>query len=384
VRSFRASAVIAVSLLAASVIGAWPDPARAATALAFPAPAGTEWAVLAGYNTVTHSQADGNDPWALDLQRVDAPTDGSIVLAPLSGTVSYVSSSCVTIRDTAGTRVMMCHILAPQSLRNTSVSRGQQIGTVAPAGQAGNNGVAHIHFALSNAAGSPLPFTGAYAIEGVELPPTDQPNAYAGVQFRSTIVPGPAADAGPDQTVRPRAGVMLSGSGTSPTGSSLRYQWTQVNGPSVVLSTTATTVTSFAAPSSSGTLEFRFIVTDDSGDSVSDTVTVRVSSTVTVAATLTPTRLAGSSTPTASGGRLISGSVPLTGGFGIVVFGGGTSEQLLAASNCPIATSAFWTSTGGGFIVYVPGTTVTAVNQAWRTHFAAGIPSNTALIGKCR
>ncbi len=105
-------------------------PARAEAAdpmLSFPAPAGSAWRVLAGYNTVTHSVADGGDMYAVDLQRTDAPSEGTPVLAPIGGTVRFVSSSCATIRDAAGTSVLLCHILVPQSLRNQVVVRGQRL-----------------------------------------------------------------------------------------------------------------------------------------------------------------------------------------------------------------------------------------------------------------
>jgi hypothetical protein len=71
-------------------------------------------------------------------------------------------------------------------------------------------------------------------------------------------------------------------------------------------------------------------------------------------------------------------------GFGLFVFAGGTAEQLLTASGCPAASSAFYaTNPAGEFVVYVPGTTIGAVNAAWRTLFPGAIPANTPLIGKC-
>jgi hypothetical protein len=337
--------------------------------------------VLAGYNTATHSPADGNDPWALDLHRLDGPSADTPVLAPVSGTVSFVSTSCATIRDSAGTRILMCHIIVPQSLRNTTVARGQQIGTVAPAGQAGNNGTSHIHLALSDSTGRPLPFTGNYALEGTALPETGVPGAYGDVTFRSTITPGATANAGPDQTVRPRATVTLQGTATNPLGTPLQYQWTQVSGPAVTISPNTSALAAFNAPATSATLQFRFSVTDAAGDTVADTVTVRVSGNTPISATVNPTRPSGGS---GGPGEMISGSIPASGGFGLVVFGGGTSDQLLAASSCPRATAAFWASSNGNFVTYVPGTTVSAVNQQWFAMFGSGIPGGTPLIGRCR
>jgi hypothetical protein len=364
-----------------------PWQASAVPMLVLPAAAGTEWTVLAGYNTATHSVADANDPYALDMQRTDAPSEGTPVLAPISGTVSFVSSTCLTIRDSAGVRLLLCHIFASQSLRNTTVARGQYIATIAPAGMAGNNGTAHVHMALTAAAGGPLPFDGAYALEGTSLPATTEPGAYTGTNFRSSMVPAPVVEAGPEQTVRPRATVALSGYAVGSAGATLRYQWTQVSGPAVAITSAASPEATFAAPVANGTLQFRLTVADDTGDSVSDTVTVRVSTTGAISQTAVlpaAPAAAGSTATTGASGRMVSGSIPAGGGFGLVVFGGGTSAELVTASACPVSSSAFWASAQGGFVTYVPGTTVSAVNQAWQALFAAGIPSGTALLGRCR
>lgn len=354
--------------------------------LAMPAAAGTEWTVLAGYNTVTHSAADKGDMYALDMQRTDAQTDGTPVLAPMSGTVTFVSSSCLTIRDAAGTRLLMCHILASQSLRNTTVARGQYVASVAPAGMAGNNGTAHIHMALTSAAGAALPFTGSYALEGISMPATTEPAAYTGTMVRSSLLPAAVVEAGPEQTVRPGASVGLSGYVVGPTGATYRYQWSQVSGPSVPIASPTSAEATFVAPATTGTLQFRLAVTDDTGDVVADTVTVRVSTTAAISQTVMP---AATSTPAPASvagatGALVSGSIPANGGFGLVVFGGGTSAELVAASSCPTGSSAFWASSGGSFVTYVPGTAISAVNQAWLALFAGGIPSGTPLIGRCR
>ena len=83
-------------------------------------------------------------------------------------------------------------------------------------------------------------------------------------------------------------------------------------------------------------------------------------------------------------GTIIAGSIPSSGGFGLIVFGGGTNAQLLTASGCPQATAVFYaTNAAGGFVTYIPGTGIAAVNAAWNALFANGIPSPSALIGKC-
>jgi hypothetical protein len=88
--------------------------------------------------------------------------------------------------------------------------------------------------------------------------------------------------------------------------------------------------------------------------------------------------------PAGGSGTIVSGSIPKTGGFGLVVFGGGTVQQLVTATGCPTATMAVWATVAGNFVVYVPGTTIGAVNADFMAAFPGGnIPANTALLGKC-
>ena len=83
-------------------------------------------------------------------------------------------------------------------------------------------------------------------------------------------------------------------------------------------------------------------------------------------------------------GRIISGSIPAGGGFGLVVFGGGTYGQLVAASGCPGARVVFWVTQGGDFLIYVPGTAVAAVNSRFQAAFPSDtIPPSTPLLGRC-
>ncbi|MCC6236060.1 MAG: hypothetical protein IT299_00645 [Dehalococcoidia bacterium] len=185
-----------VRLLAVAVLipGLMPalgaGPARAAAGLAFPAPAGTTWSIVAGYNTATHL---ASDPYAIDVVRNDGETSGTTVLAPTDGTLS-ISTNCLTIRDAARVAVLLCHVLpAPGLKAGVRVARGQVIGSVAPPGAAGNNGLAHIHIAThvsegGRGFGNTVPLVGAYAVEDVPLPATGDADAYSGVTFRSTNV----------------------------------------------------------------------------------------------------------------------------------------------------------------------------------------------------
>lgn len=86
---------------------------------------------------------------------------------------------------------------------------------------------------------------------------------------------------------------------------------------------------------------------------------------------------------TAGTGKIASGSVPASGGFGLVVFSG-TTAQLVTASGCPQATAAFWATSAGEFVTYIPGTGIAAVNAAFLALFPGdNIPANTPLVGKC-
>ncbi|MEZ4502648.1 MAG: hypothetical protein R3C39_08485 [Dehalococcoidia bacterium] len=189
-RARRASWTMLLVALASGVVAleASRAPAESADGLAFPAPAGSTWHIASGYNTATHT---GTDPYAIDVVRDDAETAGTPVLSPIDGTIRYVADDCLSVRDGADVSILLCHVFPLPGLdRGTPVSRGQRIATVAPAGQANNNGLAHIHIAAHYGStrnfGSTVPLAGAYAIEGVQLPPSTAANAYSGRTFRST------------------------------------------------------------------------------------------------------------------------------------------------------------------------------------------------------
>ncbi|MCZ6544243.1 MAG: hypothetical protein O6913_00870 [Chloroflexi bacterium] len=157
--------------------------------IALPAPAETVWSITAGYNTGTHF---GSDPYAIDLVRVDGPTTGTAVLAPVTGVVSWRSPSCLTILDGLGQETLVCHLFVADAVTvGDTVRPGDLLGTVAAPGFAENNGLAHIHLAVHRTIGDgqileTLPFAGAYALEGVDLTATTAANAYRGQLFTSS------------------------------------------------------------------------------------------------------------------------------------------------------------------------------------------------------
>lgn len=187
--------------------------ARAEGGVPIPAPAGTTWSIVAGYNTGTHSEADGNDPHAIDLVRV--PRDETAftpVLAPISGTIAWRGWDGLSISDSAGFDHVLAHVAPLEHIRRgTVVEVGEQVATVCMAHDCNNYGLPHIHYAVHQSRGdgylgSSVPFTGDYAIEGRELHWSSEYNLHYGVEFTSTntrnwIAPAvgePVSDPGDD------------------------------------------------------------------------------------------------------------------------------------------------------------------------------------------
>lgn len=88
----------------------------------------------------------------------------------------------------------------------------------------------------------------------------------------------PTAVAGEDQSVAGGRIVTLNGAASSdPENEALTFEWTQISGPSVSLTNANLPLATFTAPLSAAPLEFRLTVTDNIGQSASDTVLVTVS-----------------------------------------------------------------------------------------------------------
>ncbi|GMU40052.1 MAG: hypothetical protein AMXMBFR23_09180 [Chloroflexota bacterium] len=356
---------VAALALAMLLLAAWrPAPAAAQTAgLLFPAPTGQTWEVLAGYNTPTH---EGVDPYALDLWRVDSATGDTPLLAPMSGTVGYISDTCVSVR-TSEVNLLMCHVHALPGLeRGQPVLAGQRLGTVARDGEAENFGTAHIHLQLNartdGRAGESLPFDGAYRLEGVALPATPAFNAYAGTRFRSTNDPANAVlrvNGGTDRLVDPGAVVSLTATGNNVD----QYHWMQTAGPLVALTNEGMTAT-FQAPSEPGAVVVLQVYGAGPLGVTSDEVRV------TVRASAEETR-----------GRILAGSVA-PAGISLVVFGGGSTDELHASAGCPSGNVTYWATVDGGFVGYIPGAPA-AVNARWLQAFPTEIPAHQPLLVRC-
>ena len=185
----------AVVLFAAVAAVSLCSQARAEGGVPIPAPAGTTWSIIAGYNTATHSDANDGDPHAIDIVRTDASTDWTPVLSPVDGVVRWFDNNGVSIEDANGYAHLLVHLDPDDHIfRGLRVSIGDPIGRVFPVGYDANGGVAHIHYAIHASAGGgyldrTIPFTGIYAIEGRELHWQDAYNLHAGVEFTSTNMP---------------------------------------------------------------------------------------------------------------------------------------------------------------------------------------------------
>ena len=91
----------------------------------------------------------------------------------------------------------------------------------------------------------------------------------------------PRPNAGADQNVAMGAWVTLSGNATDAEGGTLNYAWMQVSGPSVTLENPAMASTRFVAPNAAADVElvFELKVTDSTGLSATDRVSVRAQKT---------------------------------------------------------------------------------------------------------
>lgn len=353
-----------IAVLATGFVTGSVATAAAPGELAFPAPIGTRWEVLSGYNTPTH---EGVDPYALDLWRIDAETGGTPLLSPMSGTLGYMSDTCISVR-TSEVNLLMCHVHAlPGLQRGDTITVGQRLGTVANDGEAENGGTAHIHLQLNargdQGTGESLPFTGAYRLDGVSLPAITTFNGYAGTRFTSTNDPALAVAsvlAGPDRSVEAGSLVTLTA-----TGQNLdQYAWIQTEGPLLTLQTNGITTT-FVAPAEVGAVLALQIFGAGPLGTASDEVRL------TVRAPLGQAR-----------GTLVSGTVTPQG-ISLVVFGGGTSEELVLAGGCTSPQATYWATTQGRMVGYLPTAPFPAVNAGWLALFPDGLPANTPVLVSC-
>jgi hypothetical protein len=103
-----------------------------------------------------------------------------------------------------------------------------------------------------------------------------------------------------------------------------------------------------------------------------------------VLAALVPASVGAQAVPPPGTGTVVRGEIPPNGGFGLIVFGGGSFSQLVAAVGCPGNQVAFWTTSNGRFIPFIPAAEVQAANAEFAAIYPGhSIPPNTPLVGRC-
>lgn len=181
-------------LLAGGNAAPAPDAASAAPQagglISWPFRGGT-WEVIQGYNNGTHQNRSSfaNYQYALDWAKVGGATAGETVYAPASGTISWIDrgSGGMLIDMGNGYGVAMFHVTYDGSLsRGQTIQAGTPVGTVSGPGGDGYMSTPHVDMTLWQLAGGSAhvatPFTGQFAISGVEFPDLGGGNQHMGVQ----------------------------------------------------------------------------------------------------------------------------------------------------------------------------------------------------------
>jgi murein DD-endopeptidase MepM/ murein hydrolase activator NlpD len=170
-----------------------PADAPSGGGIAWPVSGGT-WSIMQGYNGSSHQNQD--DLWqyyySLDIVREDGRTAGATVYSPVNGTVTWTdrSSGGISIDIGDGHAVAMFHVDFDKRFEaGTVVSQGEPMGVISGSGGPGFAGSPHLHFTLwkskddGNWDRHAVPFTGRYAIEGMDFPDKGGRSQYAGTAF---------------------------------------------------------------------------------------------------------------------------------------------------------------------------------------------------------
>lgn len=182
----------------------------------------------------------------------------------------------------------------------------------------------------------------------------------------SSLTGDPQANAGTDKSiVLPTSSVTLNGSSTDTDGTITGHLWTQVSGPGTASLGGATTANLTASGLLQGTYVFRYTVTDNSGKTDGDEVSVFV-------------------LPASGGAALISGELKKWHKVTLDFAGPNTSESASPNPFTDYRLNVTFTHLGSGKTYMVPGyyaadgnaanTSATSGN-VWRVHFA---PDETA------
>ena len=165
--------------------------------IAWPFEDGTEWWITQGYDGPwSHWNASSRYQYrfSLDLRRTEGWSAGQAVLSPATGTIRWIDrgSGGMSIDLGNGYAVAFYHAYLTGGLdEGQQVSQGQFLGTIAEPGDAANGGISHLHLTLwrTNDGGNEnriaAPFTGDYAIEGVDLPDIGGSDAHWGTVIQA-------------------------------------------------------------------------------------------------------------------------------------------------------------------------------------------------------
>ncbi len=160
--------------------------------IAWPFESGASWYISQGYNGRWSHWNDGpyyQYRYSLDLHRTDGNTAGQAVLSPVTGTIRWIdwAAGGMSIDLGNGYAVAYFHTyLVDWLAEGQTVYQGQYLGRVAWPGEMQNGGSPHLHLTLwqtydgGNWSRIAVPFTGAYAIEGVDLPDWGIANQHMG------------------------------------------------------------------------------------------------------------------------------------------------------------------------------------------------------------
>ena len=230
------------------------SPAAASSAgMKMPFASGSTWVVSQGYNTSPKEGGDHyncdpatlkdsisqsekcNAPWqykySLDLVRADGQTAGQQVLSPVNGTITWIdlSTGGLSINLGDGYAFALFHVnLEPSLAAGQTLSVGQVLGTVAPAGVANTGNTPHLHITLwkttdgGNWSRTATPFSGSLAIDGYSF--ADLGSAHE--QHRGTTVSSSNAVKTSTATGAPDVPTLKSPTdGTKLTNSDVTFSW---------------------------------------------------------------------------------------------------------------------------------------------------------------
>ncbi len=153
------------------------------------------WYIMQGYHGSSHQNQDGlyQYQYSLDLARRDGDTAGQQVISPVNGVVRWTDPSTggISIDIGNGHAVAMFHVDFMDGLEaGTNVRQGQYLGAISGSGGPGFAGTPHLHFTLWSSSDNgnwdrqAVPFTGQYAISGMDFADTGGGNTYRGTEFQ--------------------------------------------------------------------------------------------------------------------------------------------------------------------------------------------------------